>query len=135
MGLYCVKCGGNHLLRDHNALLNPNDYPLETPSHNGIYQGTATVRVLAPGVSFEDDQEKRTWVSGERGRARRTRAAMSVKAICAECNQPFEKPLGWNRKQGRHCSERCYMKAWKRRREAFLANQAKGRRKSAQTAE
>ena len=49
----CPVCNGSHALRDCPQIEEPEPQrvPLETPPHNGSYQGKAPVKVLAPGVS------------------------------------------------------------------------------------
>ena len=55
----CRFCGELHAWFNCHKM-KPSDAPLETPSHNGEYQGDKSkIRVLAPGVSGEDGQFKK----------------------------------------------------------------------------
>ena len=52
---HCIHCSGNH--PGHMCrLVRPiaDNLPLETPSHNGPYRGTATVRVVPAGVMTDE---------------------------------------------------------------------------------
>jgi len=121
MGWYCVRCGGNHPLAMHNAIMQPSMAPLETPSHNGPYQGTVPVREVAPGVSFQDDEGSTAAVKAAIGRNKQSLMAQEVKALCVVCEKPFTKAKGYNGKHHKYCSDRCYLKAYRAKQKAFEA--------------
>ena len=71
--LFCVKCGGRHLASDCPGKSGPSEAPLETPSHNGPYQGTLPVRVIPPGVFGSDSALDKLRIKGAKGGAKKKR--------------------------------------------------------------
>jgi hypothetical protein len=117
--LWCSSCHGPHAKADCPRFKEIREVPLETPSHNGTYQGTLQVRTVAPGESGEDEANGHAKEKGDRGRMKRTLSALGVRAICKECEQPFDKHLGWHRKVAAYCSNKCQLKAYRRKQKAM----------------
>lgn len=93
-GLYCYKCGGNHMSGDCGR--HKNKLPLETPSHNGKYIGPVPVREVPWGVCGTDLKLK---VSDSHT------IPTNYKLVCKnpECKKPFETI----NKQRAYCSNPC----------------------------
>lgn len=105
MGLYCIRCGRNHAVKDHDALMEPSNLPLETPSHNGPYIGTLPVRELPPGESGE----LLTWESeqAEKRNKKQVEKAKEMTRFCAyrKCRKILSPDK--HKRCGRYCNDGC----------------------------
>jgi len=52
--VFCMRCGGRHLVAQCYLNRQKSDAPLETPSHNGAWRGSLPVRVIPTGVMGSD---------------------------------------------------------------------------------
>lgn len=101
-GLWCLKCGGDHLSSDCERI--KSKAPLETPSHNGPYQGTAKVREVPYGIMSPDKDRIHGVYREAAGRASR-RSALLNKSICH--NPGCKKKVPKNSALHKYCSEDC----------------------------
>lgn len=91
-------------MKDHHRLLSSDNLPLETPSHNGPYQGTLQVRVIAPGVGSEEKEQYGPIKAAQERRAERVRKMNAARVhLCSMCKK--ERPIAG--KFGRFCSSTC----------------------------
>jgi hypothetical protein len=72
----CTKCG-------QYGHVDCDPAPLETPSHNGIYQGKARIRFIPP-ATFGEDFHPHSWgLKATKGHAVQSRFAMAARASAA----------------------------------------------------
>ena len=118
-GWDCIKCGGGHPSHLCEAKKN-SGLPLETPSHNGPYQGTLEVRVVPSGYHGFDPELDRDHVSRKKGQSLQHRLSIANSVSCKNCGG--EIPEG----STIYCSLTCKSK-WYRRPEVAQRRQKKGR--------
>lgn len=106
MGLfYCLYCGGNHPTGMHDYLRKPPEerLPIETPPHNGEYQGTVPVRVIPPGVSAGEEAYGSFSIARVKNIEKQNILRASYQLACKRCGKPRER----GKKTGVYCSNEC----------------------------
>lgn len=103
-GWYCVKCGGAHPISLCPAAHPISKLPLETPSGNGAYRGTAPVREIPFGVmgTVDEATEHAKYYREKAGIASR-RSALVNKFKCHQCG----KVVAQNTRLHKYCSLEC----------------------------
>lgn len=112
--LFCVYCGGKHPSAD----CEPEEVtkvPLETPSHNGPYQGTIPVRTIPYGVSgIAFGQDRGSVSQATKERAQRKMAARRADKALRMCKWCEVKPCSVD-VEGYFCSKECRAKRERKR--------------------
>lgn len=99
---FCSRCGGPHPTAGCDTKPKKSNAPLETPSHNGIYQGTIPVRTLPPGAmsAMPDEGKYMKRYREQQWRAERRRTVRT----CRWCKAEFETDKSYKK----FCQMSCY---------------------------
>ena len=87
---FCPICDGRHGEGQCRSIEAPiSKAPLETPSHNGAYRGSAPVRVIPSGVALGDaDTWQKKALTGHEVQSRKARERAAIKARQRRLHKP-----------------------------------------------